>query len=171
MIRSLVVILVPIVVITVLFTRTPDEPALPALDWQPALATARAEAPYAVLAPVNLPGDWQATSVSWTKVGEPYLNGQPSARNSWRLGLLDPSRTYIGLEQGDLRPADMVATATRQGTADGQSTVAGQVWERRISPDGRTRSLVWSTPEVTTVVVGDTSYEALEAYAATLRAG
>lgn len=169
MIRSLVVILVPVVVITLLFTRTPEEPPLPTLDWRGVLATARAEAPYRVLAPAGLPDSWQATSASWTKVGEPYRNGEPSARNSWRLGFLDPSRTYIGLEQGDLRPDDMVARVSRNGVVDGRSTVEGRAWERRVSPDDRTRSLVWVTPEVTTIVVGDTGYEALEAYASTLR--
>jgi hypothetical protein len=37
-----------------------------------------------------------------------------------------------------------------------------------VSPDERTRSLVRITPEVTTIVVGDTSYEALEEFAGTL---
>ena len=41
---------------------------------------------------------------------------------------------------------------------------------RSSSDDERTRSLVWSTPEVTTIVVGDTTYEALEAFAGTLSA-
>ena len=56
----------------------------------------------------------------------------------------------------------------REGAVDGQSTVNGDLWERQVSPDGRTRSLVQRTDTVTTVVAGDTSYGALEAFAATL---
>jgi uncharacterized protein DUF4245 len=63
---------------------------------------------------------------------------------------------------------DMVSDQTRMGTADGQSTVNGETWQRRVSPDDRTRSLVRVQPTVTTVVVGDTSYTGLEAFAATL---
>jgi hypothetical protein len=41
---------------------------------------------------------------------------------------------------------------------------------RYVSADERTRSLVLTTPAVTTVVVGDSGYEALEAFAGTLSA-
>jgi hypothetical protein len=51
---------------------------------------------------------------------------------------------------------------------DGRSSVGDQSWIRYVSPDERTRSLVQTTPEVTTIVVGDTTYEALEAFAGTL---
>jgi len=64
-----------------------------------------------------------------------------------------------------------VDDVTRQGYADGQSAVGGQTWVRYISPDERTRSLVLTSPKVTTIVVGDTTYEALEAFAGTLTAG
>ena len=170
MVRSLAVILVPIVVITVLFTRNPGEDAaVREVQWRPVLAEARREAPYPVLAPTNLPDGWRPTRASWVRAGEPYLNGAPSARNAWELGFLTPDDIYIAVEQGDLRPQDLVAEATRGGRVDGASDVDGQRWERRVSADQRTRSLVLAKPEVTTVVVGDLPYAALEAYAATLR--
>ena len=53
---------------------------------------------------------------------------------------------------------------------DGKSLIGDESWVRYVSPDERTRSLVRATPEVTTVVVGDTGYEALEAFAGTLSA-
>ncbi len=91
---------------------------------------------------------------------------QPSVRNQWALGFLTPDDVFIGLDQGDLQPDDLVEEQTREGTADGQSTVGGQAWERLVSPDGRTRSLVRREPAVTTIVSGDLAYEALEAYVA-----
>jgi hypothetical protein len=62
----------------------------------------------------------------------------------------------------------MVDQQSRSGTPDGSSVVAGQTWQRLISPDGRTRSLVLHGPKATTIVSADLPYQALEAYAATL---
>ena len=168
MIRSLAVILVPLLIITFFFTRNLRDHPVTVVDYQPILAQARAQAPYPVLAPVGLPADWRSTRATWVKVGEADLNQEPSPRNAWTLGFLDPTDTYIGLYQGDAQIDDMVDSATREGRADGASTIDSQAWERRISPDGRTRSLVLVAPKVTTVVAGDVEYEALDAYASTL---
>ena len=168
MIRSLAVILIPLVVIAVLFTDLPKDKAVAEVDWRPVLTAARREAPFPVLAPTNLPEGWVATQVDWVRKGEPYRDGQPSARNLWSLGFLTPDQVFIGLDQGDGPPTDLVEDQTRAGTGDGRSTVDGQAWERRLSPDGRTRSLVRTQPQVTTIVSGDLPYEALEAYAVTL---
>ena len=51
---------------------------------------------------------------------------------------------------------------------DGESTVSGQVWQRLVSSDERTYSLVLREAKVTTIVSGDVDYSALEAYASTL---
>jgi hypothetical protein len=168
LIRSLALILIPLVVITVLFTRLPRDHPVKLVEWRPVLATAREQSPYPVLAPANLPSEWRATSVSWVKAGDPSVGGQRSVRNFWQLGLLSPDDVYFEVVQGDLNVDDMVSEQTRMGTADGQSTVNGETWQRRVSPDDRTRSLVRVQPTVTTVVVGDTSYTGLEAFAATL---
>ena len=168
MIRSLAVILIPLVIITVLFTDLPKDAKVSEVDWTPVLTTAREEAPFPVLAPTNLPDGWRATRVSWVNEGEPVLNGDPSVRNQWQLGFLSPDDVYLGLVQGDLRPDDLVDEETRAGTPDGESTVSGQVWQRLVSSDGRTRSLVLREAQVTTIVSGDVDYAALEAYASTL---
>ncbi|HEY5788076.1 MAG TPA: DUF4245 family protein, partial [Microlunatus sp.] len=83
---------------------------------------------------------------------------------------LDPSNIFISVNQGDARPENFVADTTREGIVDGTSTVGDESWIRYVSPDERTKSLVRTTPEVTTIVVGDTTYEALEAFAGTLSA-
>jgi hypothetical protein len=61
----------------------------------------------------------------------------------------------------------MVDQQSRAGTPDGVSVIAGQTWQRLISPDERTRSLVLRGSS-TTIVSADLPYEALEAYASTL---
>lgn len=170
LIRSLAVILVPLVVVTYLFTRVPQDHPVKVVDWRPVLSTARAQAPFPVLAPVNLPSSWRATRVSWVKEGKPYLNGGPSPRNFWELGFLTPDNVFLGLSQGDRQVDDMIKQETRAGVADGESVLEGQTWRRVVSPDGVTRSLVWSQPKVTTVVSGDLPYEALDSYVTTLSA-
>ena len=170
MVRSLAVILIPVVIITYFFTRTPES-AVKTVDWTPVLAQARQQAPFDVLAPRAVPEDWKATRASWVAQGRPTLNGDPSVRNLWQLGFLDSSETYVELAQGDLQGEDLIADKTRKGLPDGETTVQGQVWERRISEDERTRSLVVSTPAVSTVISGDLPYAELESFAATLAAG
>ncbi|HEY5847689.1 MAG TPA: DUF4245 domain-containing protein [Microlunatus sp.] len=170
MVRSLVVILIPLVIITVLFTRNLSDHPVQVVSYQATLTKARAEAPYPVLAPNNLPPSWRATQAEWVPKGIPYLNDEPSVRNLWQLGFLAPDDIFIALNQGDALPEQFVTDYTREGLPDGTSRVAGEPWERRISPDERTRSRVRTSPAVTTVVVGDTPYEGLEAFAGTLRA-
>ena len=168
LIRSLVVIIVPLLLITAFFTHNLGDHPVTEVDWRPVVTQARAEAPYPVLAPVNLPPGWRPVQATWVKTGEPYLNGQPSPRNLWKLGFLTTDDVVAGLTQGDLQPAQLIDDETRKGEVDGQSVVGDQTWERRVSPDGRTRSIVESTPKVTTIVSGDLPYEALETYAGIL---
>lgn len=168
MIRSLALLVIPLAVIAVIFTNVPDDHPVKEVDWKPVLATARKEAPFQVLAPTNLPAGWRATRVAWVPQGKPYLNGEASPRSLWQLGFLTPDEVFIDLNQGDLQPQEMVDQQSRAGTPDGSSVVAGQTWQRLVSPDGRTRSLVLRGPDVTTVISADLPYEALEAYASTL---
>ncbi len=171
MMRSLAVLIIPVVVITFFFTRTPEEPPIQSLDWTPVLAQAREQAPFAVLAPRAVPETWRATQVRWVQQGRPSLNGEPSPRNLWELGFLDTSDTFVKVAQGDLEPRDLVEDQTRAGLPDGSSEVDGRVWERRISSDERTRSLVLAADGATAVVVGDLPYGELESFAATLTTG
>lgn len=170
MVRSLAVIVIPLVLIAWFFSRNLGDYPVQEVDYQPLLAQARREAPYPVLAPEGLPATWRPTQATWVPQGQPHLNGQASVRNLWRLGFLDPHDIFISVNQGDQRPEQFVTDRTREGVVDGTSVVGDQSWVRYISPDERTRSLVRTDATVTTVVVGDTSYEALEAFAGTLSA-
>ena len=168
MIRSLALIVIPLLVIAIIFTNVPDDHPVKEVDWKPVLATAQKQAPFDVLAPTNLPEGWRATRVNWVPQGRPYLNGEASPRNLWQIGFLSPDDVYIDLNQGDARPQEMVDLQSREGMPDGNSVIAGQTWQRLVSPDGRTRSLVLRGPSATVVVSADLPYEALEAYASTL---
>lgn len=169
MVRSLAVILIPIVVLSVLFTRNPEGDPVQAPDWVPVLTVAREQSPYPVLAPAAVPAGWRVNVATWLKDGDPGRNGTPSVGNSWQLGLLTAEDVYVGVYQRDADTDTFVEEQTRRGTPDGQSTVGGRSWQRMLSEDERTRSLVSTTPEVTTVVVSDLPYEGLEAFAQTLR--
>ena len=168
MVRSLLLILVPVLIIAAVFTNLPSDHPVKVVDWKPVLTVARRDAPFPVLAPTNLPDGWRATQVRFVKQGDTDIDGQPSPRNLWELNFLTPDNIFIGLDQGDLQPKDLIDDKTRNGTADGTSTVGDQTWQRMVAADGRTRSLVMAQPKVTTIVSGDLSYEALEAYASTL---
>ena len=168
MIRSLALIVIPLLVIAIIFTNVPDDHPVKEVDWKPVLATAQKQAPFDVLAPTNLPEGWRATRVNWVPQGRPYLNGEASPRNLWQIGFLSPDDVYIDLNQGDARPQEMVDLQSREGMPDGNSVIAGQTWQRLVSTDGRTRSLVLRGPSATVVVSADLPYEALEAYASTL---
>ena len=168
MIRSLALIVIPLAVIAIIFTNVPDDAPVEEVDWKPVLATARQQAPYEVLAPTNLPEGWRATRVNWVPLGRPYLNGEASPRNLWQIGFLTPQEVYIDLTQGDMRAQEMVDQQSREGTPDGNSLIAGLTWQRLVSPDGRTRSLVLRGPATTAIVSANLPYEALEAYATTL---
>ena len=173
MILSLAVILVPVLVITFLFTRNLDDHPVEVVDWRPVLSQARKEAPFNVLAPVNLPDEWRPIRVSWVKVGENETGGEPSPRNAWQLAYLDPDDRFVAIYQGDRERDNFLDSVTREGQVDPEQaevTIEGQTWKRYVSKDERTRSLVQTSTKVTTIVVGDEEYEALEAFASTLRA-
>ncbi|WP_197429943.1 DUF4245 domain-containing protein [Auraticoccus cholistanensis] len=171
MFRSLAVILVPILLLGALLTVRLDDYPVEPVDVRPVLTVARDEAPWPVLAPEQLPADWVPTRVTWTPQGRPGLNGEPSDRNRWVVGYLDPSQTYLAVEQADGPAAPFVADVTREGRPEATTTVGDQEWQQHVSADGRTRSLVLVADEVTTVVSGDVSYDELAAFAATLSAG
>ena len=85
--------------------------------------------------------------------------------------LLDGPETllrHIGLDERDADPRGLIRDATRGGTADGESQLGGEPWQRFVSDDDRTRALVRSDPDSTVVISGDLPYEALEAFATTL---
>lgn len=167
MIVAIAVLLVPVLLISWWFTRVP-EPPVTVVDWRPLLADAQAASPYPVAHPEALPETWTCVRARWTPKGEAGVGGRPVPGNTWQLGFLTPERVYLGIDQRDDKPADLISSASRQGSPDGTSTVAGRTWARYVSADGRTRALVAEASGATVVLSGDVPYGQLEAFAATL---
>lgn len=114
MLRSIGVLLLIIAALWALWAlnNEADTSGPPAVDYRPEIRTARATAAYRVLAPVELPEGWRATSARISEDGR-FVH--------WHLGLLTGTEQYVGLEQydgppddfasdylADLRPADVV---------------------------------------------------------------
>ncbi|MCC2593557.1 DUF4245 domain-containing protein [Tessaracoccus sp. OS52] len=168
---SMLVLLVPIALIAWFFTMDP-EPEVEAVDVAAVLATAEEESPYPVLRAVNLPEDWIPTRVAWAADGERWINGEPAVGNSWQLGYLAPNEIYVGLQQRDRSPLQFLEQVTREGRPEeGEVELAGREWERWVSLDGRTRSLVWRDGDLAAAVTGDTDFAQLEAFAGSLSEG
>ena len=170
MVISMAVLIIPIALITWFFTIDP-EPVVEAVDPGPVLARAAEESPYPVLSPVDLPGEWTPTRVDWAADGDRWITDEPAVGNSWRLGYLAPNDIYVAIQQRDRAVAGFLRDVTREGAPDGSTTeIAGRRWERWVSADDRTRSLVWRDGEMAAVVAGDADFDQLEAFAGTLAA-
>ncbi|MGW0390337.1 DUF4245 domain-containing protein [Streptomyces sp. NPDC003042] len=157
MVRSLAVIGVVVAGIYIFVPH--DEKADPTrtVDYRVETLTARRAAPYPVAAPVGLPQEWRATSVTYER-----QNGA-----SWHLGFLDPQRQYVGVEQSTDTSAKYIGKVTQQAKATGQTQQVGdRTWERW---DGeKYDALVRQERGYVTVVTGTASFEQLTAMAAAL---
>ena len=118
MLVAVAALLIPVVLIYLWFSRIP-EPQVRAVDWQPVVAQARAEAPYSVAVPRNLPADWVVVRARWTALGEPGLDQKPAIGNTFQLGFLTSERIYLGLDQRDTDSRGLIREVTRDGVADG----------------------------------------------------
>ncbi|GAA4896487.1 hypothetical protein GCM10025789_12810 [Tessaracoccus lubricantis] len=168
MIISLAVIAVPVLLLIVLFTSTPEQEAR-AIDLGPFVSRAEAESPYPVLVAEGLGEGWIPVRAAWATKGEPWITTDPALGNSWQVGYLSPDEIYYGVLQRDESGPELVREATREGAEIGEETsLAGRDWSRYESKDGRTRSLVNDTDGVTTVVSADTDFAELEAFTSTL---
>lgn len=136
-----------------------DEQADPTVtvDYRVEALTARRAAPYPVAAPVGLPAEWRATSVTYER----------RSANAWHLGFLDPGRQYVAVEQSTDTSAKYVGKVTRQARPTGQTQQVGDVaWERW---DGeKYDALVRQEQGHVTVVTGTASFEQLGSMAAAL---
>ncbi|HMR48351.1 MAG TPA: DUF4245 domain-containing protein [Arachnia sp.] len=168
MVISMAVLIIPVLLITWFFTQTP-KPEVEVVDVAPVLAQAEAESPYPILRPVGLPGDWRPIRVAWAADGERWITGEDAVGNSWQLGYLAPNDIYVAIQQRDRSAASFITWVTREGyREDGTVDAAGLTWERYVSHDGRTRSLIAKDDAMVAAVTGDTDFDQLEAFATTL---
>lgn len=166
---SLGVVLVVVMLIAMPW-RTPTT-VRQSVDWAPVAAAFSSSVTWPVLEPEPLPAGWQATSARVT----PTVDG----RTALHVGWLTAGQQYAALEQSDTADVNYVRDSTDAGTpvTTGPATVelAGRSWQRLVSPDGSTRSLVLLTPpsgrtsKVTYVVTGSAQWPELDALASALR--
>ncbi|MDO5683002.1 MAG: DUF4245 domain-containing protein [Propionibacteriaceae bacterium] len=174
MLRSMAVIMIPILVLTWLLTNNLDDYPVERVDWQPVAERARADVDWPLWAPEGLPeagkAPWTATRVSWLKVGDRTVGGGTSPRNHWRLGYISPDKLYYEINQADDALPQFIDDVTRQGRKVGDEAIEGRQWERWESQDGRTRSLVLREQPTVTLVTADAQFTELQQFARTLRA-
>lgn len=167
MIVAILVVLAPALLAVAWFTRLP-EPAVNVVDPAPAIAAARTADVYPIAVPQALPEGWRCTRARWIPVGAPGIDGTAEPGNAFALGYLSPTAMYVAVDQRDAAQDALVARSSRDGRPDGESQVSGRTWQRYLSEDKRTRSLVLREATVVTVVSGDLPYQGLESFAATL---
>lgn len=129
------------------------------VDYSASLATARARAPFDVLAPKPVQAGWRATSVQWSGSG-PLV--------SWHLGFLTARGEYVGLEQGNENSAAFVTESTPADEPGPPVEIDGQVWASLTTSDGVEHALVLAQDKVTTVVTGTVTQSELVAYVKSL---
>ncbi len=138
--------------------RNDPEPPAQAVDYQQSAQYAADQAPFAVLAPPELPAGWRATSVGYTP--EPPR---------WHLGLLNDTGDYVGLEQATDSAESLVSTyVDDEATRDEQVRIDGELWAAWTDVEGD-RALVREGDRVTTLVVGPVEQDVLVDYVRLLR--
>ncbi|MFI8358806.1 DUF4245 domain-containing protein [Streptomyces sp. NPDC085612] len=157
MVRSLAVIGIVVAGIYIFVPHDEDADPTRRVDYRVETITARRAAPYPVAAPVGLPDEWRATSVTYERKNA----------DAWHLGFLDPEQQYAAVEQSTDTSAKYLARVTQQAAATGQTQQVGDTaWERW---DGeKYDALVRQEPGHVTVVTGTASFEQLAKLAASL---
>jgi Protein of unknown function (DUF4245) len=163
MVRSLAVVMVLVGVIVVFNVAEQPDPVVRDIDYAGAVAQAREQAPFEVLAPDPLPEGWRATSARTRPDGTGV---------TWHLGLVTDRENYAGVEQSDGADrrgfVDRFASgAERAGTVE----VGDRTWRRLDGGEPETRALVSTRDGVVTVVAGGARWEELEELAGSLRGG
>ncbi|TDO45034.1 uncharacterized protein DUF4245 [Kribbella sp. VKM Ac-2527] len=151
------------IVVAFLFVVTwrPKEEKINAIPYTAQLEDAKKVAPW-VRGPAPMPAGWTATSVEFRTPEQSPI--------TWHLGIITNDRKYVGVEQSNVTGATFQRDELGKTEDDGTSTVAGVVWERKKLLDRKDETaLVLTGSGVTTIVVGDAGYPALETLAATLR--
>jgi hypothetical protein len=162
MIRSMLVVALPVLLLVLVVARQPGGDAVRVVDPAPALAAAAAQAAFPVVAPQGLGAGWRATSARFEPVP-----GQRGA-SLWHLGLVTPLRRYAGVEQSDGDPVLLLREATAKGVPAGEETIGGATWTRYAAGRNGYRALVRWWGSSTLVVNGNAEWPELTTLAASL---
>ena len=159
MVRSLAVVLVVVGVIVALNVAEQPDPVVRDVDYPAAVAQARQQATYDVLAPDPVPTGWRVSSARTERDG----NGV-----AWHVGLVTRGGEYAAVEQTDGDRRVFVDRFVPDSRAEGTERVAGRTWTRRGDGSTGDRALVLQSDEVTTLVTGSASWAELRTLAASL---
>ncbi|MFE7136055.1 DUF4245 domain-containing protein [Streptomyces sp. NPDC057638] len=123
MVLSMVVIGAVVGVIYLFIPHDEQSDRMKPVNYELELVTAQRAAPYPVLAPKGLPGEWKPTSVSY----------QGLKGDAWHLGFLDPDREYVAVEQSTRPVGKFIPEVTHQARNTGETrqvrNAAWQIWE------------------------------------------
>ncbi|MER5812279.1 DUF4245 domain-containing protein [Streptomyces sp. NPDC002033] len=157
MVRSLAVIGVVVAGIYIFLPHDDTADPTRVVDYRVETITARRAAPYPVAAPVGLPGEWRATSVTYER----------KASNAWHLGFQDPEKQYVAVEQSSDTSVKYLEHVTQKAKASGQTQQVGdRAWERWEGD--KYDALVRQEQGYVTVVTGTASFDQLGRMAAAL---
>ncbi|MFC6237381.1 DUF4245 domain-containing protein [Longivirga aurantiaca] len=141
--------------------RTPDP--VKEVDAAPVIAGAREAFDWPVLAPLDLPATWRATSARV----ETADDGQPVVV----LGWVSPATEYVGLQQSPTKITDFVPDVTLKGVQQDDVVLGTLTWTRYVNADETRRSLARTDAGITYVVTGTGPWDEIEGFTRTLRAG
>ncbi|MFD3543986.1 DUF4245 domain-containing protein [Streptomyces sp. NPDC058662] len=157
MVRSLGVIGLVVAGIYIFIPHDEDADPIRTVDYRVETITARRAAPYPVAAPVGLPQEWRATSVTYERKNA----------DAWHLGFLDPQRQYVAIEQTTDASAKSIGRLTQQAKGTGQTQQVGDLaWERWEGE--KYDALVRQEQGHVTVVAGTAPFDQLAVMAAAL---
>lgn len=142
-------------------TWRPKSEKINAIEYSAQLEDAKKVAPW-VRGPAPMPDGWTATSVEFRAPQQSPI--------TWHLGIVTTEKKYVGLEQSNVTSKRFQSDELGATEDDGTTTVSGVVWQRKTLLDRENEhALVLIGSGVTTIVVGNAGYPALETLAATLR--
>jgi Protein of unknown function (DUF4245) len=159
MLRSLAVVFLFIAFLLVLTPRRHYD-AVKEIDYTAQLRAARAQAPYAVLAPEGLPDRWRPTSARLEREGDAV---------TWHLGFVTPADEYAAVGQSDGDRAEFLDRQSNGGQAQGSVEIGGVRWDRYFRQAKNARTLARSAGGVLITVGGTAGYPELEQLAGALR--
>jgi hypothetical protein len=150
-----------VVAFLMIVTWRPKEERIRAVPYTEQLADAKKVAPW-VRGPAPMPAGWTATSVEFRTPEQSPI--------TWHLGIVTNEKKYVGLEQSNVTGEKFQHEELGKTTDDGTSNVGGVTWQRKVLQEREgENALVLVGSGVTTIVVGDAGYPALEAFASVLR--
>lgn len=172
MLLTMAVFMVPLALIVWFFQSAgQQQPQVPEVDWQAAVAQAREAKAFSVREPAALPAGWRATKAQWLPAGQVDQSGNPVTAATLELGFLSEDDVHFALDQTTAPSRPYVARVSRQGLEVGPVEVNGTAWTHYLSPDERTHSLVLVEGPVTRVVSSDAGLDRLVDFAGLLTRG